>query len=386
MVLFKNLRDPETGAVSKREIFKRLRSAVIVVACLGLFAYGGSIAAAYIGERWNDYRTADDFEGNCANSPGYVEITIPNGASGSAIADLLVENEVVKTTKAFIRELGRHPEGTSIQFGRWKLCKEISSAAAVDMLLDNSNQVHDWLTLREGLWLTDYAKTMAEATNLPEEDFLKALTKQTDKLGLPSYAKEKKNAEGFIFPESYDIGDNPTVLSVIKMATKQFAVVAKELNMEERADELKVSQYKIVIIASIIEREVNRDEDRPKAARVIYNRLKADMPLQMDSTVAYAVKKSGVIATTQADREVDSKYNTYKYKGLPPGPISNPGRKALEAALNPSKGDWLYWVVVNPETGETQFSDTYAEHQQGVAKYQAWCNESAAHKKVCFGE
>ena len=122
-----------------------------------------------------------------------------------------------------------------------------------------------------------------------------------------------------------------------------------------------------------------RDEDYPKVARAIYNRLDDGMALQSDATVAYANGLSGEVFTTAEQRAVDSPYNTYANTGLPPGPIGNPGETTIDAALHPADGDWLYWVVVNLKTGETVFSNTYAEHQQAVEQLQEYC----AHSDAC---
>jgi len=152
----------------------------------------------------------------------------------------------------------------------------------------------------------------------------------------------------------------------------QYKAVAKEIQLEASAKKLKRSPYEVVTVASIIEKEVNREEDRAKVARVIYNRLAKDKKLQMDSTVTYAENLKGT-TTTAKQRQSRSPYNTYRYKGLPPGPIAAPGRAALQAAAQPEKGKWLYFVTVNLDTGETKFATTKAEHDRNVAEFQAWC-------------
>jgi UPF0755 protein len=121
-----------------------------------------------------------------------------------------------------------------------------------------------------------------------------------------------------------------------------------------------------------LEKEVRGEGDRAKAARVIYNRLEKNEPLGLDSTVIYA-ENLDTNTTTAKDRDSDSKYNTYKHAGLPPGPIAAPGRAALEGAANPADGDWMYWVTVNYDTGETKFAKTLAEHNRYVKEFQAWC-------------
>ncbi len=134
----------------------------------------------------------------------------------------------------------------------------------------------------------------------------------------------------------------------------------------------------VLTMASILEFEASRDEDYPKVARVIYNRLDTGMPLQFDATVAYANDKSGTVYTTDAERALDSPYNTYKNTGLPPGPIGSPGEKTIRAALNPSSGDQRFWVVVNLRTGETRYAHSYAEHLKNVALFRKYCQTSDA--------
>src|SRR5918998_1759727 len=145
--------------------------------------------------------------------------------------------------------------------------------------------------------------------------------------------------------------------------------------VEASAKKLKLDPYEVLIVASIIEKEVRRPEDRAKVARVIYNRLAEDMKLQMDSTVTYALNLKGT-TTSKEQRNSRSPYNTYRYKGLPPGPISAPGKAALEAAAEPENGKWMYFVTVNLDTGETKFATTDEEFQKLVAEFQAWCQSN----------
>ena len=130
----------------------------------------------------------------------------------------------------------------------------------------------------------------------------------------------------------------------------------------------------MVTKASIVQAEAGSAEDMAKVARVLENRLADGMPLQLDTTVNYANGKSG-ITTTPKDRANPSPYNTYVHPGLPPGPINNPGEEALRAVLNPAAGDWRFFVVVNPDTGETRFAETAEEHQQNVLLFQQWLRE-----------
>ena len=154
-------------------------------------------------------------------------------------------------------------------------------------------------------------------------------------LKLPKYAK--KRPEGFLFPDTYELTADSTATSTLKQMVTQYKSVTREIEFEAAAKRLKRSPYEVLIVASIVEREVNKEEYRPKVARVLYNRLDKGMKLGLDSTVIYA-ENLKTNTTTKKDRASKSKYNTYRHKGLPPGPISAPGKAALEAAANPEKG------------------------------------------------
>jgi UPF0755 protein len=152
----------------------------------------------------------------------------------------------------------------------------------------------------------------------------------------------------------------------------QYKSVTREIEFEAAAKKLKRSPYEVLIVASIIEREVNKEEYRAKVARVLYNRLDKGMKLSLDSTVIYA-EDLKTNTTTKEDRASKSKYNTYRRKGLPPGPISAPGKAALEAAANPDKGKWQYFVTVNFDTGETKFAENQADFEKIRLEFQTWC-------------
>jgi peptidoglycan lytic transglycosylase G len=197
-------------------------------------------------------------------------------------------------------------------------------------------------------------------------------------LKLPAYAKN--NPEGFLYPGTYDIPKNATADAILRLMTAQYAKTAAELKLPETAQRKQLDPYQAVIVASIIGAETNRPQDYAKVARVIYNRLQAGKKLQMDSTVHYVVGRDGGVFTSEEQRKKDSPYNTYMYDGLPPTPINSPTKDTLRAALNPAQGSWLYFTLVNLDTGETLFASTGDEHQANVKKLQAWCQ---AHKGRC---
>ena len=162
-----------------------------------------------------------------------------------------------------------------------------------------------------------------------------------------------------LFPANYTILPDEEVSTLLQGALDRFAQELKNISFDDYAKELNLKPAELLTIASIVQAEGFTDEDFGKVSRVIYNRLKIGMPLQMDSTLLYANKSRGEIRVTNRELKIASKYNTYKYKGLPPGPIGSPGGAALEATIKPTPGNWLYFVTVSP--GETKFTNSYSE-------------------------
>ena len=179
-------------------------------------------------------------------------------------------------------------------------------------------------------------------------------------------------------PATYTVTPGETAVQLLRQMVAKEAEVAQSIDLPAAAAKVNLTPEQVLTVASIIEYEASRDQDYPKVARAIYNRLQAGMPIQSDATVSYANGVTGQIWTTQAMRDNDSAYNTYQHKGLPPGPIGNPGLKTIEAALNPATGPWLYWVVVNLKTGETVFSTTLADHNKAVEQFKQYCKTSSA--------
>ncbi|WP_406732843.1 endolytic transglycosylase MltG [Streptomyces sp. NBC_01794] len=186
------------------------------------------------------------------------------------------------------------------------------------------------------------------------------------KLKLPADAKG--NPEGYLFPATYPVDSKttPTTLLGYMVNTARERFGAKHIS--NGAQHSGVTDYQTVNIASIVQAEADTPQDMGKVARVIYNRLAQGMPLQMDSTLNYALNRS-TLDTTASDIKIDSPYNSYDRQGLPPTPIDNPGEEAMNAAVNPASGTWLYFVTVAP--GDTRFTSSYKEHQRNVEDFNA---------------
>ena len=364
------------GQPDWRKIGYHARSAFAVLLSAVVLFGGGWFVVHKAHEAWVSWRTESDYIGEGKDE---VVVVIPAGANVTQIGDLLVENGVIKSTRTFRSVATRQPEAASkLQAGRFRLRAELPAETALTMLLDPANKVTLKVTIPEGRVQAQQWEILTKELGLTEEQLTEA--SKSKELGLPSWAGGDGNLEGFLFPETYEVAEPVTALGVLKQQVEQFTKVAGAISLESRASEHGRSPYEVLIVASIVEKEAARPEDRPKIAQVIYNRLKKDMPLQLDSTVHYAIKKFDSVTTDEADRATDSPYNTYKVKGLPPAPISNPGQSAIEAALAPSGEEFLYFTTVDLDTGDTRYATDEAGHADNVQLFQQWCQ---SHKGRC---
>ncbi len=359
------------GKFNWRKVGYHARSAFAVLLAIAVLAGGGYFVFQQASEAWTAFRTEDDYAGEGADE---ISVTVPPGATVTQIGDVLVEAGVIKSTGTFRSVAAKNPESQSIQPGRYTLLTELPAEKALEMMLDPENLSVIRVTIPEGYTLgrqwTRIQTTLAEQGIDITRDELSAAA-SPEEIGLPVWARGK--LEGFMFPETYQIAEPVSPLNIFQKQAEQFNTVAEEIGFVEGAEELGMDPFDVVTVASIIEREVNQEEYRDMVSAVIMNRLAQGMPLQMDSTVHYALQDFSKVTTTAEDRAVDSPYNTYLYPGLPPGAISNPGRAALDAASHPADTDALFFVTVNLDTGETRFAATAEEHNANVAAFQQWC-------------
>ena len=344
--------------------------AMILAAALVLgaifFAFGSLRALIPGGGESSDY----DGPGH-----GQVEVQISPGSSGSQIGKVLVEADVVKSTSSFTQVATAQPDkAAKIQPGTYEMLVEMKASDAFDRLLDPKNRVADGITLAEGLWRSEIYKKLSEATDTPVSEYEAA----EDSADLKLPAQAGGNIEGWLFPSTYEFPEDATA---VEQLNKMISLTLEELKKAEVAPE---TWARTLTIASIIEGE-SGSADRAKVARVIENRL-ADTNgptvgmLNMDSTVHYVFQERGKAGTTDEMRDSPSPYNTYNHTGLPPGPINNPGAKAIDAAGNPAEGDWLFFVTVDPDSGETKFAKTQRQHDNYVKEFEQWC---AANRERC---
>jgi UPF0755 protein len=295
-----------------------------------------------------------------------VELTIPTGATGADVADLLAERDVIRSTFAFNLIARLRGFGGGFQAGKYdSLTTNMTVSEALDALRQGPFVETVSASFPEGYRLQEIADRAAEQLGISATAFKRAA--RSGDYSIPPYLPEgTESVEGFLFPNTYDFLTDVDAKGVIERLLEEFDRQARTLPWDQ-AETLGVSPYEVVTIASMIEREARVPEDRAKIARVIYNRLKEGMALEIDATVQYALGDWEPILIT--DREVDHPYNTYRNPGLPPGPIASPGRASLEAALAPADGPWIYYVVIDAE-GHHAFTDSYQEFLRLVDQYQ----------------
>ena len=336
----------------KRDRKGGLAVVIALIVILAVLA-GGYALVQGVGSKLTDAlstRGADDYPGP---GEGEVVIEVTSGQTVAEVGRTMKKQDVIASVDAFLAAANAEPRSSSLQPGFYKLKRKMQAGEALALLLDPVSRVQAKVVLPEGLRLDETLKRLAESTEMPIGDYQKAL-RNAGSLGMPAYAK--KNAEGFLFPATYDVPPNATAPDVLKQLFASYHRAADATGVERTGR----PPYELVIIASLVEAEARHAEDFGKVARVVYNRLEQGMPLQFDSTVNYALKADKELVTLE-DLGTDSPYNTYKNTGLPPGPINSPGERALDAAVNPPDGDWLYFVTVNPESGETKFTGSYQE-------------------------
>lgn len=349
----------------RRRRRRRNRGGFLAPMLAAIVLLGGVGAGGFYGYTWlRDAMTVEDYTGEGA---GEVVVEIKTGQSASDVARTLQEQGVVKSAEAFVDAAAAADMSASLQPGEYTLRKQMSAAAAVK-LLDPDKRLRETVTLKEGLRLSDTLTQLAKQTGKPLREFQRA-ARDGKALGLPSYARGR--LEGYAFPATYEISPKMKPVDILTAMVDRFHLTAGKDGLEKEAKALGHTPHEIMTIASIVQAESGSVEDMGKVARVIYNRLDGNPPrkLEMDSTVMYGLNKYGV-AATNADLESTSPYNTYEREGLPPGPIANPGDHAIQAALNPTKGDWIFFVTTDTKRGITKFTASEAEFFKFKAEFE----------------
>jgi UPF0755 protein len=339
----------------------------IVVVLIGGVVAGGAWAWNTFGTRVQEFfagESVDDYAAGMAT--GEAQLTIASGDTGQPVSQKLFDAGVTKTASSLYDYMVQNDVTFTFQPGVYKLQQKMTSPAVLDALKDPANRLENRVQLPEGLTVAQSVQRISDQMTLPLDQVQAAVD-----AGPAAYGVNASSLEGWLFPATYQFDPGVTAEQVVqRMVDRTRESLA---NAGVPADQ----EQRILTIASIIQREARSQEDFYKVSRVIQNRLDQGMKLQMDSTAQYGYGQlhAGSASTSAEAQFDDNPYNTYVIDGLPAGPISNPGDQAIDAAMKPADGPWLFFVTVNLDTGETVFSSTADEHQAAVNQWIGWCKD-----------
>jgi len=302
---------------------------------------------------------------------GDVVVQVASGDTPTSLGPKLAELGVVASARAFVLAAEHSSDSNGLVPGFYKMHEHMKASLAYALLLDPKNLVQITVTIPEGWRLSQIVAWLGTKSGIAASVYDQVL-KDPASLHLPAFAKG--NPEGFLFPATYEVLPHETALGVLTAMVQRSDQEANSLNLSAAARQVHLTEDQVIIMASLVQAEGGRVSDYPKIARVIYNRLAQDIPLQLDSTVLYGLHKYGIIASNE-DLNSSSPYNTYKFKGLTPGPIDSPGAAAIEAVLHPASGNWLYFVTVDPKTGLTKFTASEAQFEQYRAELEHYLGQ-----------
>jgi UPF0755 protein len=298
---------------------------------------------------------------------GHVTVQVLPGDTATSLAPRLVTLGVVASAKSFISAAKSSSNPTGLEPGFFSLHKHMNSAMAYQMLLSPASRIQTVVTIPEGLRVAAILAALEKKyPNIPASSFTAAV-KDAAALGLPAYANG--NAEGYLFPATYDVNPGTSALDLLQVMVARFNQEATTINLPVAAQAAHLTPGQVITVASLVQAEAGNPKYYRQVAEVIYNRLNDGMKLGLQSTVNFALHKSD-IHLTASQLKVNSPYNTYTHTGLPPGPIDSPGDAAIQAALHPDHGNLLYFVTVDLKTGLTKFTSSNAQFQQFVAECQ----------------
>src|SRR5262245_31052499 len=292
-------------------------------------------------------------------------VDIPQGSGSLAIAKRLADAGVVHDVNSFRIALWVSGKGRHLQAGEYRFDHPVSAREVADKIARGEIYVRP-ITFPEGLTVKQMAALYESKGFGPAQDFLSAAKNAAL---VSAVDPDAKDLEGYLFPDTYNLKRKENAEQLVaKMVTAFMKALTPALL--EKADERGLTVRQLVTLASIVEKETGNKDERPLVAAVYANRLRIGMPLQCDPTVIYALDRAGRYTgnLTREDLQFDSPYNTYRYAGLPPGPIASPGRASLLAAASPAAVPYLYFVSRND--GSHAFATTLEEHNRNVQQYQ----------------
>ena len=292
-----------------------------------------------------------------SSSQEKISVDIPSGSGTAAIGRILEEDGVIKSARQFKIKSRMDKNDGKYRTGVYELSPSMDMDEIMQILMDGSQNTLRFM-VPEGYTLKQIADKFAETGTGTAEDFLNETQNgDFDFEYNDQMVDGEKRYEGFLYPDTYEIYKNESAHGIIQRMLTRFEQVYDAAADETTVDTSKYSVFDLVTVASLIEREVKLDEERPLVASVIYNRLNKNMKLQMCSTVQYALGTPKA-RLMNSDLKIDSPYNTYQNAGLPAGPIASPGQASISAALHPADTDYLYFVLTSAGSGKHNFAST----------------------------
>jgi UPF0755 protein len=289
-------------------------------------------------------------------------IDIPQGANLRTVAQMLAGEGIIQNTTYFILAGKLTAVERVIKPGEYAIHTRMSPLQILDLLKKGMIYQHE-VVIPEGYTIRQIAQLLEDKQLADKKAFIQ-LTREPE--FIRSLEIQANSLEGYLFPSTYYIAKNMPSEEIIRKMVQAFQQVYT-LELHERARQLRLTQHQVVTLASIVEKETSVDEERPLVSAVFHNRLKRRMPLQSDPTVIYALPNfDGNLKRVHL--KINSPYNTYRWPGLPPGPIANPGKAAIYATLYPAPADYLFFVSRND--GTHFFSRNFQDHNRAVARYQ----------------
>ena len=291
-----------------------------------------------------------------------VNVTIAEGSGSKTIAKVLKENGLITSEIGFLLYLRKEDAATKLRPGDYSFGPgKVSTGDVLEELLVGNLKANTIdITIPEGLNILQTADVFVEKGLVTREEFLDYAANIDIPYDYIPKGTDYNQLEGFLFPDTYNIGENWGAKEIIDKMLEQFDKNWTD-DRQKRADDLQMTVKEVVTLASLVERETLFDAERPVVAGVIYNRLNADMLLQIDATIQYILgeQKDRIL---YSDLEIESPYNTYQNKGLPPGPIASPGIASIDGTLDPAPSAYLYYQTKKEGNGEHYFCETYEEH------------------------
>ena len=333
----------ETGFVRKRTVLIFVIGVILALIAGGVYWYG---------EQMRPVASADA-------KPQTIKVK--SGMTSGAIADVLLEKGLIRNRTAFLLAARQAGLDKALQAGEYAVSRAMTVEQIIEVMAKGIT-VYSEFTVPEGFTVEQIAALLEEKGLARKERFL-ALARNYSPFDKRERPNVKYRAEGFLFPDTYRISRGASEEMILQTMAQEFSRKFTP-ELQAKAQAIGLSAYEVIVLASLIEREVQLAKERPMVARVFLNRIRIGMPLQSCATIQYILGYAKEELTI-ADTQLPSPYNTYLHQGMPPGPVANPGLSSIQAALNPAEGDWLYFVI-DGKTGGHRFSRSLAEHEAAI--------------------